>query len=693
MTQQLEPGALLERRYRIRQLLGHGGMGAVYLAQDTRLDVLCAVKEAFYTTPEALAQFEREAQLLAKLKHPHLPRVTDYFAEQARYYLVMEYIPGEDLLTWRAQRDAPTDRQVIAWACQLLDALAYLHGRQPPVIHRDIKPANIKLTAEGQVVLVDFGIAKVFDPDGLTTTGAKAISPGYSPLEQYAHAQRTDARSDIYSLGATLYYVLTGQCPPEAVERLTGETLPPLQRFGFIDPQLERVIMRALEMDPRRRWSDAAAMRAALETLACLETAPPAPARDAGPSLKLVLDDGREYALAPGQTLRLGRAPDNDVVLREEQLSRHHAEIRPGGHGSVLVDLGSTNHTYVDGHRLTPRQPYPLAPGAQVQLGPNLTLAVASGAAADAPAPLPPEARQHGVLQTVIAPGADASVPGAPGTGPPEGRGPDAGSVAHAALTPRPGRPSARTIPAEFLALGGLAVLVLAVMLVAGVLLLRRGDGLPPGTPAPIAEATSTITPADGDAPGEPDEIPVGQGTPTLAPTFTPRAVEPPATLTPRTRATDTPTLAPTSTPRVVASPATATLQPRATDTPTPLAVACRPQAPRLLEPDPDAAFTAWVDDVTFRWEGGTLCDDQAWVVTIYGPGVLEYYGPTQASELTTKVEVQGADYQWRVEVKKGGQVVQGVMSAARKIVFGNPPGGGDSPPEPTPTDLPPSER
>ena len=178
MTQQLEPGALLERRYRIRQLLGHGGMGAVYLAQDTRLDVLCAVKEAFYTTPEALAQFEREAQLLAKLKHPHLPRVTDYFAEQARYYLVMEYIPGEDLLTWRAQRDAPTDRQVTAWACQLLDALAYLHGLQPPVIHRDIKPANIKLTAEGQVVLVDFGIAKVFDPDGLTTTGAKAISPG-----------------------------------------------------------------------------------------------------------------------------------------------------------------------------------------------------------------------------------------------------------------------------------------------------------------------------------------------------------------------------------------------------------------------------------------------------------------------------------------------------------------------------------
>ena len=230
---------------------------------------------------------------------------------------------------------------------------------------------------------------------------------------------------------------------------------------------------------------------------------------------------------------------------------------------------------------------------------------------------------------------------------------PRAGEAAPAPPAPPPSQPArARKSRSAYLLLGGLAVLVLAAMIVVGMLVLGRGNGLSPGTPAPIVEATAEITPPDGDVPVEPDEIPVGPGTPTRAPTSTPRAVELPATATPR---------------------------PIPTRTPPPTVDVCRPQAPRLLDPDPDAAFTAWVDDITFRWEGGTLCDDQEWVITLDGS---VQGASTRANELTMTVNVPDGTYQWRVEARKDGQVVPGVMSAARRIVLGNPPGGGDSPPE-----------
>ena len=256
----LSPGTVLQERYVVLRPLGHGGMGAVYQAVDRRLKVNCAIKETFYTDRAGVAQFKREAHLLAALKQPHIPRVTDYFDEDERYYLVMEYIPGQDLKVWLKQNGLPSERQIVRWARQLLGALDYVHNCQPPIIHRDIKPANIKITPDNHAVLVDFGIAKFMHPQGFTTTGAKAISPGYSPPEQYSHGVHTNARSDIYSLGATLYFMLTGHAPPEATQRLQHHTLPPPSRFHPVSQQLENVVMRALNLESQRRWPDARAM-------------------------------------------------------------------------------------------------------------------------------------------------------------------------------------------------------------------------------------------------------------------------------------------------------------------------------------------------------------------------------------------------------------------------------------------------
>ncbi len=646
MTHTLESGAILEGRYEIQHRLGQGGMGAVYLARDTRLDVRCAVKETFYTTPEALDQFEREARLLAKLKHPHLPHVTDYFDEQGRYYLVMEYISGKDLARWRVQRGAPSNRQVTMWACQLLDALNYLHRRRPPVIHRDIKPENIKLTPEGQAVLVDFGIAKIFDPSGMTTTGAKAISPGYSPPEQYSQAQRTDARSDIYGLGATFYYVLTGRCPPEAVERFAGENLPPLSHFCRVDPKLERVILRAMAMDPRRRWPDASAMRAALEqlTLLPLEDDLGAPA-EAEPALKLVLQDGREYPLRPGGTLRLGRAADNDIVLREEQVSRYHAEIRTDPRGSAIIDLASTNKTFLDGRRLTPHKPYPAAMGARVRMGEHVVFDIERGEVArEADDALSPETNIRAELRTVAPEPRDQE----------RAREADRRPIAPPSppVTSEPrGSSSSSGIPPRFLAMGAAAALVLVAMIVGSALLLGR-DPTPDETPLP-GEPTFTPTVEEIIA-ADPTSTPAGGG-------VEEEGMQPTSTVAPGY---------PTSTPRP---------EPSATPTPEPTpAPACVRAAPQLVEPADESSHYSGME-IEFVWEGGNLCEGERWRVGIFGHGLERYCeaAPGQ-TRVSCQVNADPGEYDWRVEgVRPDGSVIQGTQSSGRVLYINPPPGGG----------------
>ncbi len=267
----LATGTVLIDRYRIVRLLGQGGFGAVYRVWDLHLNAPYALKENLDTSPEAIRQFAREAQILANLHHPNLPRVTDHFSlpDQGQY-LVMEYVEGEDLEEMRRKSTCQPagslpEEQVLTWISQILDALEYLHNQNPPIIHRDIKPANIRITPQGRATLVDFGIAKIFNPVLKTTVGARAITPGFSPLEQYGQAA-TDARSDIYALGATLYVLLTGRTPPESTARAWNDPLlPPDQLNPHLSPAVSPVIIKAMQADPADRWQNIAEFRNALQ--------------------------------------------------------------------------------------------------------------------------------------------------------------------------------------------------------------------------------------------------------------------------------------------------------------------------------------------------------------------------------------------------------------------------------------------
>ncbi len=251
-------GTLLNNRYRIVRILGQGGMGAVYRASDEHLNIQVAVKENLFLTEEYGRQFKSEATILAGLRHPHLPHVSDYFAlENQGQYLVMDYIEGEDLRERMERLGALPEREAILIGISICDALTYLHNRRPSVIHRDIKPGNIKVTADGQAVLVDFGLAKVMQGSQVTSTGARAMTPGYSPPEQYGTA-RTDFRSDIYSLGATLYAALTGVIPEDGLARMTGKAkLTPIRELApKVNRKLADTIERALEVDPEDRFQN-----------------------------------------------------------------------------------------------------------------------------------------------------------------------------------------------------------------------------------------------------------------------------------------------------------------------------------------------------------------------------------------------------------------------------------------------------
>ena len=264
----LTQGQILNNRYRIVKLLGQGGFGAVYKAWDLNFEVVCAIKENFETSPEAQRQFLREARLLHVLRHPNLPLVKDHFVIPGQgQYLVMDFVEGQDLEELRcAAGGRLPEAQVLPWITQVCDALDYMHRQTPPVIHRDLKPANIKITPAGRAVLVDFGIAKTYDPALKTTLGARAVTPGYSPIEQYGTGV-TDARTDLYSLGATLYTLLTGQEPPEAPQRvLRDPLLPPRQLNPAISPALEATLLHALLVDPEQRFQSAAEFKAALSS-------------------------------------------------------------------------------------------------------------------------------------------------------------------------------------------------------------------------------------------------------------------------------------------------------------------------------------------------------------------------------------------------------------------------------------------
>jgi serine/threonine-protein kinase len=263
----LQTGAVLNNRYRILSVLGQGGFGAVYRAADMTLKRPCAVKENLDTSPEARRQFEKEAIVLAQLSHPNLPRVQDHFIipDQGQY-LVMDFIDGQDLQTIVSQGGRIDPEVALDWIGQIAGALAYLHEQKPPIIHRDIKPANIRITEDGKAFLVDFGLVKVYDPHLRTTLGARAVTPGYSPPEQYGQGN-TDARTDIYALGATLYHLLTGLEPPESVQRVIEDQLIPLSAANArVQEAMSNAVGKAMDLRPSGRYNSVKDFEGALKT-------------------------------------------------------------------------------------------------------------------------------------------------------------------------------------------------------------------------------------------------------------------------------------------------------------------------------------------------------------------------------------------------------------------------------------------
>ncbi|MBK9713503.1 MAG: protein kinase [Kouleothrix sp.] len=297
-TGRLPTNRLLAGRYRVVRLLARGGMGAVYLAEDIRLDgAQVAVKEMASSFArgdtaafeQAVSEFKREAAMLARLRHPHLPRVSDRFDEDGKHFLVMEYIHGQTLreLIQRSGGRLPLD-QALGYADQLCDVLAYLHAQQPPIVYRDLKPANVMVVssvgdraadpaarslqrpvAPSQIVLIDFGIARFYRP-GLSSDTAVYGTIGYAPPEQYGKGQ-TDARTDVYALGVLLHHMLTGYDPAASPFALPA----PRRLDPSIPPAVAAAIERATAADRELRFPDIASLRAALSA----PSAAPEPAR------------------------------------------------------------------------------------------------------------------------------------------------------------------------------------------------------------------------------------------------------------------------------------------------------------------------------------------------------------------------------------------------------------------------------
>ncbi|HZS79268.1 MAG TPA: protein kinase [Ktedonobacteraceae bacterium] len=251
----LAPGTVVGGHYIIGALINTGGFGAVYRGTDTSEgNRPCAIKETYDVTPAARRQALTEAAVLFTIKSDNLPQVYDAFEEHGRFYLVMQLIEGQNLLELMRQRNSPcSEQQVLKWLLPVIQVLQELHSRNPAVIHRDIKPGNIILTPDEKAVLVDFGITKLYDPNRDTQTLVRAVTEGFSPIEQYTG--RTSPQSDIYSMAATMYFLLTQKVPPLAVARASRDDLiPPHLLNPMVSPHVEQAILKAMAVNADQRF-------------------------------------------------------------------------------------------------------------------------------------------------------------------------------------------------------------------------------------------------------------------------------------------------------------------------------------------------------------------------------------------------------------------------------------------------------
>lgn len=411
------PARILRDRYRLERVLGRGGSGTVFLGRDLSTDRLLAVKEICLeaSSPRRrqslLEQFELEAQLLCSLVHPGLPQVYDSFEEGEFCYLVMDYIEGTTLRAAVREHGPPSVDKVLEWAQQICEILAYLHTQSPPVILRDLKPSNLMLTDAGRIQLIDFGIAKLHDPgEGMETrTSARGmLTPGYASPEQYSGG--TDQGSDLYALGATLYYLLTGQVPPESIYLLTGEErLVPLEELcPNASQSLAALVDRLLSLKREERPSNAEAVRQLLAgilnreepTIPAPLKARPSPASKprrwkwAWLAALVLLLGGAAMYLNTGfgrDKLRIGSLPpDAEVFVNEEArgrtplevaLPRGRAQVRISTPGripvaeSVLLDGGGLHMLLMQlpiaGPPRPPDTAYPASQGEPISQGPS----------------------------------------------------------------------------------------------------------------------------------------------------------------------------------------------------------------------------------------------------------------------------------------------------------------------------------
>jgi len=254
-SQPLASGTLLGGHYVIEALISRGGFGAVYRGIGTSEgNRPCAIKETYDVTPSARRQALMEAAVLFTVKSEHLPQVYDAFESNGRFYLVMQLIEGQTLLQLLKHRGRPcSEREALAWLLPIMHILHELHSRNPAVIHRDIKPGNIIVTPDQIAVLVDFGLTKLYDPNNNTQTMVRAVSEGFSPIEQYVG--KTSPRSDIYAMAATLYFLLTQRVPPAAINRsVRDELVAPRLLNPLLSPDTERVVLKALAVDADQRY-------------------------------------------------------------------------------------------------------------------------------------------------------------------------------------------------------------------------------------------------------------------------------------------------------------------------------------------------------------------------------------------------------------------------------------------------------
>lgn len=339
----LQPGDTLQDRYQIVGPLGAGGFSSVYKARDMRfpnVTKLCAVKEMVISAPDpqlrelTIKSFEREASMLAMLDHPAIPDVSDYFTEEDRSYLILDLIRGKDLDQWLEETNEMLSQETaVEWAIQLCDALQHLHSQKPqPIVFRDVKPSNIMLDQYGRIVLIDFGIAKVFE------TGDKGTmigTEGYSPPEQYRG--RAEPAGDIYALGATMHHLLTRQ-DPRLEPPFTFNERPITKVNENVTPAFEAIIMRCLSYDPTERYPNAYALKEALEALAQAGAGQPAN----GPNTTVSMGPAGATAAAPAASSTNESKPLIKPIWKfkcEDEIRRRVAV----GKGLVLVSAYDNN--------------------------------------------------------------------------------------------------------------------------------------------------------------------------------------------------------------------------------------------------------------------------------------------------------------------------------------------------------------